>query len=87
MGMARHHCAIRQYTLGEFAREQESSHRNILRQHLRQEKLNARKMKVQTYSLIQMCCGAFYGVYLLHISVWFSFFHESKKKNYKVFEI
>ncbi|KAK3519025.1 hypothetical protein QTP70_016159 [Hemibagrus guttatus] len=46
LGMARHHCAIRQYTLGEFAREQESSHRNILRQHLRQEKLNARKMKL-----------------------------------------
>ncbi|MCI4387581.1 hypothetical protein PGIGA_G00075870 [Pangasianodon gigas] len=46
LGMARHHCAIRQYTLGEFAREQESSHRHILRQHLRQEKLNARKMKL-----------------------------------------
>ncbi|KAM9445027.1 cysteine/serine-rich nuclear protein 2 [Clarias gariepinus] len=46
LGMARHHCAIRQYTLGEFAREQESGHRHVLRQHLRQEKLNARKMKL-----------------------------------------
>ncbi|XP_015456600.3 cysteine/serine-rich nuclear protein 2 isoform X2 [Astyanax mexicanus] len=46
LGMARHHCAIRHYTLGEFAREQESSHRIILRQHLRQEKLNARKLKL-----------------------------------------
>ncbi|KAI4898672.1 hypothetical protein NFI96_018003 [Prochilodus magdalenae] len=46
LGMARHHCAIRHYTLGEFAREQESSHRHILRQHLRQEKLNARKLKL-----------------------------------------
>ncbi|KAK7884940.1 hypothetical protein WMY93_028063 [Mugilogobius chulae] len=46
LGMARHHCSIRHYTLGEFAREQESSHRHTLRQHLRQEKLNARKMKL-----------------------------------------
>ncbi|XP_023812594.1 cysteine/serine-rich nuclear protein 2 isoform X2 [Oryzias latipes] len=46
LGMARHHCSIRHYTLGEFAREQESSHRHTLRQHMRQEKLNARKMKL-----------------------------------------
>lgn len=47
LGMARHHSSIRHYTLGEFAREQETSHRHTLRQHLRQEKLNARKMKVR----------------------------------------
>ncbi|XP_047220980.1 cysteine/serine-rich nuclear protein 2 [Girardinichthys multiradiatus] len=46
LGMARHHSSIRHYTLGEFAREQESSHRHTLHQHLRQEKLNARKMKL-----------------------------------------
>ncbi|XP_051515343.1 cysteine/serine-rich nuclear protein 2-like isoform X1 [Myxocyprinus asiaticus] len=46
LGMARHHCAIRHYTLGEFAQEQESSHKHVLRQHLRQEKLNARKLKL-----------------------------------------
>uniref|UniRef100_A0A8C4RWK1 Cysteine and serine rich nuclear protein 2 n=1 Tax=Erpetoichthys calabaricus TaxID=27687 RepID=A0A8C4RWK1_ERPCA len=46
LGMARHHSAIRRYTLGEFAREQESSHRQVLREHLREEKLNARKMKL-----------------------------------------
>ncbi|KAM3618747.1 uncharacterized protein V6R79_024476 [Siganus canaliculatus] len=46
LGMARHHSSIRHYTLGEFAREQETSHRLTLRQHLRQEKLNARKMKL-----------------------------------------
>lgn len=46
LGMARHHSSIRHYTLGEFAHEQETSHRHILRQHLRQEKLNARKLKV-----------------------------------------
>ncbi|KAM8830652.1 cysteine/serine-rich nuclear protein 2 isoform 16-T16 [Synchiropus picturatus] len=46
LGMARHHSSIRRYTLGEFAREQESSRRLTLRQHLRQEKLRARKMKL-----------------------------------------
>ncbi|CAL9703244.1 unnamed protein product [Knipowitschia caucasica] len=46
LGMARHHSSIRHYTLGEFACEQESSHKHTLRQHLRQEKLNARKMKL-----------------------------------------
>ncbi|XP_060931051.1 cysteine/serine-rich nuclear protein 2 [Limanda limanda] len=46
LGMARHHSSIRHFTLGEFAREQETSHRNTLLQHLRQEKLNARKMKM-----------------------------------------
>ncbi|XP_062248503.1 cysteine/serine-rich nuclear protein 2 [Platichthys flesus] len=46
LGMARHHSSIRNYTLGEFAREQETSHRTTLLQHLRQEKLNARKMKM-----------------------------------------
>ncbi|KAF7653893.1 hypothetical protein LDENG_00077260 [Lucifuga dentata] len=46
LGMARHHSSIRHYTLGEFAREQETSHRLTLRQHLLQEKLNARKMKL-----------------------------------------
>uniref|UniRef100_A0A4W5N6S8 Cysteine/serine-rich nuclear protein N-terminal domain-containing protein n=1 Tax=Hucho hucho TaxID=62062 RepID=A0A4W5N6S8_9TELE len=48
LGMARHHCSIRRYTLGEFVREQETSHRHTLRQHLRQEKLNARKIKVRS---------------------------------------
>ncbi|XP_068606594.1 cysteine/serine-rich nuclear protein 2 [Brachionichthys hirsutus] len=44
LGMARRHASIRRYTLGEFAHEQETSHRRTLRQHLRQEKLDARKM-------------------------------------------
>uniref|UniRef100_H3D4Q9 Cysteine and serine rich nuclear protein 2 n=1 Tax=Tetraodon nigroviridis TaxID=99883 RepID=H3D4Q9_TETNG len=46
LGMARHHSSIRHYTLGEFAHQQETSHRHVLRQHLRQEKLNARKLKL-----------------------------------------
>lgn len=50
LGMARHHSSIRHYTLGEYAHEQETSHRRILRQHLRQEKLNARKLKVRCTS-------------------------------------
>ncbi|KAL4623683.1 cysteine/serine-rich nuclear protein 2-like [Arapaima gigas] len=46
LGMARRHSAVCRYTLGEFARQQESSHRQALRQHLRMEKLNARKRKL-----------------------------------------
>ncbi|XP_035242826.1 cysteine/serine-rich nuclear protein 2-like [Anguilla anguilla] len=46
LGMAQRHSAIRRYTLGEFAREQRTTHRQVLRQHLRQEKLKARKMKL-----------------------------------------
>ncbi|XP_018615827.1 cysteine/serine-rich nuclear protein 2 [Scleropages formosus] len=46
LGMARRHSAVRRYTLGEFARQQERSHRQALRQHLRMEKLNARKRKL-----------------------------------------
>ncbi|XP_061076243.1 cysteine/serine-rich nuclear protein 2-like [Conger conger] len=46
LGMAQRHSAIRRYTLGEFAREQRTTHRHVLRQHLRQEKLKARQMKL-----------------------------------------
>ncbi|XP_024239420.1 cysteine/serine-rich nuclear protein 2 [Oncorhynchus tshawytscha] len=53
LGMARHHCSIRRYTLGEFVREQETSHRHALRQHLRQEKLNARKIKLTRNGTVQ----------------------------------
>ncbi|KAJ8404043.1 hypothetical protein AAFF_G00343930 [Aldrovandia affinis] len=53
LGMAQHHSAIRRYTLGEFAREQETSHRQVLRQHLRQEKLNARKIKLKQNGAVE----------------------------------
>ncbi|KAI1897059.1 hypothetical protein AGOR_G00079220 [Albula goreensis] len=46
LGMARRHTATRRYTLGEFAHAQELSHRQALRQHLHQEKLDARKRKL-----------------------------------------
>ncbi|XP_054033329.1 cysteine/serine-rich nuclear protein 2 [Dryobates pubescens] len=46
LGMAPRHSSVRSYTLCEFAREQQGHHRQLLRQHLRQEKLRARKMKL-----------------------------------------
>ncbi|KAG7255686.1 hypothetical protein CRUP_031627 [Coryphaenoides rupestris] len=39
------HCWARRFTLREFALEQERGHRRMLRHHLRQEKLNAAKLK------------------------------------------
>ncbi|XP_005991474.1 cysteine/serine-rich nuclear protein 2 [Latimeria chalumnae] len=46
LGMAQHHNSVRRYTLCEFAKEQETNHREILREHLKEEKLHARKMKL-----------------------------------------
>ncbi|NWQ84612.1 CSRN2 protein, partial [Columbina picui] len=56
LGMAPRHDAVRRYTLGEFAREQQVNHREILREHLREEKLHAKKMKsveVDDYFFLQ----------------------------------
>lgn len=47
MGMSTRHNSVRQYTLGEFAVEQERLHREMLREHLREEKLNSLKLKVK----------------------------------------
>ncbi|XP_033927369.1 cysteine/serine-rich nuclear protein 2 [Melopsittacus undulatus] len=46
LGMAPRHTWVRRYTLGEFAQEQEVNHRQILREHLKEEKLQAKKMKL-----------------------------------------
>ncbi|KAG5261926.1 hypothetical protein AALO_G00290130 [Alosa alosa] len=46
LGMSPRHSSIRRFTLGEFAREQERWHRNMLRDHLKEEKLNAIKLKL-----------------------------------------
>ncbi|XP_026533129.1 cysteine/serine-rich nuclear protein 2 [Notechis scutatus] len=46
LGMAQRHNSVRRYTLGEFAQEQEVNHREILREHLKEEKLHAKKMKL-----------------------------------------
>ncbi|MBN3271836.1 CSRN3 protein, partial [Polyodon spathula] len=46
LGMSNRHNRVRQYTLGEFALEQERIHREMLRDHLKQEKLNSIKLKL-----------------------------------------
>ncbi|XP_069472394.1 cysteine/serine-rich nuclear protein 3 [Ambystoma mexicanum] len=46
LGMSNRHNNIRQYTLGEFAMEQDRLHRDMLRDHLREEKLNSLKLKM-----------------------------------------
>ncbi|XP_048379222.1 cysteine/serine-rich nuclear protein 2-like isoform X2 [Stegostoma tigrinum] len=51
--MARRHNCIRRYTLCEFAQEQEHLHREMLRDHLKEEKLNVRKMKLTKNGTIE----------------------------------
>ncbi|XP_053327060.1 cysteine/serine-rich nuclear protein 3 [Spea bombifrons] len=46
LGMSSRHNSIRQYTLGEFAIEQDRLHKEMLRDHLREEKLNSLKQKI-----------------------------------------
>lgn len=46
LGMSNRHSWIQQYSLGEFALEQERIHRDMLRDHLKEEKLNSIKLKV-----------------------------------------
>ncbi|XP_028662203.1 cysteine/serine-rich nuclear protein 3 isoform X2 [Erpetoichthys calabaricus] len=46
LGMSNRHNCVRQYTLGEFAVEQERIHREMLRDHLKEEKLNSIKLKL-----------------------------------------
>ncbi|XP_075407785.1 cysteine/serine-rich nuclear protein 2 [Tenrec ecaudatus] len=46
LGMAQRHNSVRSYTLCEFAQEQEVNHRETLREHLKEEKLHAKKMKL-----------------------------------------
>ncbi|XP_055071596.1 cysteine/serine-rich nuclear protein 3 isoform X2 [Misgurnus anguillicaudatus] len=46
LGMSSRHSCIRQYTLGEFAMEQERIHRDMLRDHLKEEKLNSIRLRL-----------------------------------------
>lgn len=46
LGMSPRHSGVKRFTLREFAMEQKRSHRNMLRDHLKEEKLNAIKLKV-----------------------------------------
>ncbi|XP_047456232.1 cysteine/serine-rich nuclear protein 3 [Mugil cephalus] len=46
LGMSNRHSWVRQYSLGEFALEQERIHRDMLKDHLKEEKLNSIKLKL-----------------------------------------
>lgn len=46
LGMSPRHSLVKRFTLREFAAEQQQSHWNMLRNHLKEEKLNAVKLKV-----------------------------------------
>ncbi|XP_034042971.1 cysteine/serine-rich nuclear protein 3 [Thalassophryne amazonica] len=46
LGMSQRHSWVRQYSLREFALEQERIHRDMLRDHLKEEKLNSIKLKL-----------------------------------------
>uniref|UniRef100_A0A8C1WRP9 Cysteine and serine rich nuclear protein 3 n=2 Tax=Cyprinus carpio TaxID=7962 RepID=A0A8C1WRP9_CYPCA len=46
LGMSSRHSCVRQYTLGEFAMEQERIHRDMLRDHLKEEKLNSIRLRL-----------------------------------------
>ncbi|KAL0963801.1 hypothetical protein UPYG_G00313760 [Umbra pygmaea] len=46
LGMSNRHSCVRQYSLGEFSLEQERIHRDMLRDHLKEEKLNSIKLKL-----------------------------------------
>ncbi|KAM4024467.1 cysteine/serine-rich nuclear protein 3 isoform 1-T4 [Anomaloglossus baeobatrachus] len=53
LGMSSRHNSIRQYTLGEFAVEQDRLHKEMLRDHLREEKLNSLKQKITKNGTIE----------------------------------
>ncbi|MED6266670.1 hypothetical protein CHARACLAT_004398, partial [Characodon lateralis] len=46
LGMSNRHSWVRQYSLGEFALEQERIHKDLLKDHLKEEKLNSIKLKL-----------------------------------------
>ncbi|CDQ57761.1 unnamed protein product [Oncorhynchus mykiss] len=46
LGMSNRHSCVRQFSLGEFALEQERIHRDMLRDHLKEEKINSIKLKL-----------------------------------------
>ncbi|KAM9328456.1 uncharacterized protein KZ484_019836 [Pholidichthys leucotaenia] len=46
LGMSPRHSGVKRFTLREFAIEQKRSHRNMLMDHLKEEKLNAIKLKL-----------------------------------------
>lgn len=62
LGMSPRHSGVKHFTLREFAMEQKLSHRNMLRDHLKEEKLNAIKLKVSVSCFKYcICVGVDYG--------------------------
>lgn len=57
LGMSPRHSGVKRFTLREFAMEQKQSHWNMLRDHLKEEKLNAIKLKVSGMTQ----CGGIFG--------------------------
>ncbi|XP_071330021.1 cysteine/serine-rich nuclear protein 3 [Trachinotus anak] len=53
LGMSNRHSWVRQYSLGEFALEQERIHRDMLRDHLKEEKLNSIKLKLTNNGTVE----------------------------------
>lgn len=71
LGMSSRHSWIRQYSVGEFALEQKRIHRDMLRDHLKEEKLNSIKLKVKAFLFVSeqnpTCKSFFYcGFHDLH---------------------
>lgn len=62
LGMSNRHSWIRQYSLGEFALEQERIHRDMLRDHLKEEKLNSVKLKVLLIGFSPFIIKYFIGI-------------------------
>ncbi len=63
LGMSSRHSCVRQYTLGEFAMEQERIHRDMLRDHLKEEKLNSIRLRVSKWFF----CYAYIAVQIFHL--------------------
>lgn len=81
--MSTRHNSVRQYTLGEFAMEQERLHREMLREHLREEKLNSLKLKVKIIQDFDSCliylnkqCQGYMGSMCVFQRKPFPFYHS-----------
>lgn len=67
LGMSNRHSWIRQYSLGEFASEQERIHRDMLRDHLKEEKLNSIKLRVNALYSVSSCMNNFMHIIYINI--------------------
>lgn len=68
LGMSSRHSWIRQYSVGEFALEQKRIHRDMLRDHLKEEKLNSIKLKVKAFLFVSEQNPTCKSFFLLWIS-------------------